>query len=235
MRAETMPAPPPKSALFDLVRTGWPNRPYPLLVDHADHPEGRVCPAASLYAHGKVMSDALLAVELEPGEVVACLPRTWIEWVGMLQGCLRRGAIFAPRSVRSPVPPEAWCRQVEACVVLESDRASRRPTGRRGPPNGLVVGPPAVALEEAEILEATDPRADPLLEPQGPVWLDDRTAPIAEALAMITLLRAQAELHVGLAFEEAVHAAEDHHRLVDGSGPSFSFASVRSWQRSAQG
>lgn len=219
-----------KSALFEEFRSGWPSRPYPMMVDHLDVREGRVCPAASLYAFGRQYGDRLREAGVEPGDVVACLPRTWIHWVGMLQACLRRGAVFAGLAPHREAERAEWPQTVEASVVLTQDGLERAASTRRLPPNGIIVGPPAIALTEAELLEVTDPEVvDPMLEPQGPVWLDGRLAPLAEALAVITLLRAGSELHLGLDTEEVFARAEDDHRLFGGGGSSCTLAAARSW------
>lgn len=219
----------PRSQLFALFREAWPQKPYPLVVDHLDAADGRVCPAASLYNHGRVMGDALRRVELLPGEVVACFPATWIEWIGMLQGCLRRGAAFAPAPVGRELDEAEWVHAVGARVVLRSDGSTeRREGGRRSLPGSLVVGPPAMEITEAELLAATQPgRVDPSLEPQAPIWLDDRMAPLAEALAVVTLLRAETELHLGAPLAEAMQRADDDHRVFGSQGSSAAVGVLR--------
>lgn len=218
------------SGLFAEFREGWPNRPYPMAVDHLDTAAGRVCPAASLYAFGKVYSDRLKTLELEPGQVVACFPTTWLQWIGMLQGCLRRGAVFAalipngePRADR-----ESWCEAVQAGVVLGPEDIVRRPSERRLQPFGIIAGPPALAITEAELLEVTNPAVvDPALERESPVWLDARLAPLAEVLAVVTLLRAKAELHLGLGGDDAFALAADDHRWFSNAGASCAITEAR--------
>lgn len=223
-----------KSELFAELREGWPNQPYPLMVDYLDAPTGRVCPAASLYAFGKDYGDRLKTLSVQPGEVVACFPESWIGWVGMMQGCLRRGAVFAPAPMSAGETSDraSWCAAVEAGVILTADEVSRRSSDRRLAPNSIIAGRPAVAVKEPEILEATRPDlVDPMLEKQTPVWLDADLAPLAQALAIVTLLRAEAELHVGLDEVAALSRAEDDHRWFGGAGASSTIASVRAWKR----
>lgn len=223
-----------RSALFQEIRSAWPNRPYPLLVDHLEVLDGRICPAASLYAFGKAYGEILKKVEVEPGEVVACFPTTWIQWTTMLQACLRAGAVFSPLAPNSAMLPSEWRSAVEAGISLDAEGATRQSIGRRLEPNTILVGPPPIALTEREVLEVTRPEiVDPLLSARGTVWLDDGLAPLAEALAVITLLRAGAEAHVGLPSAEALGRAGDDDRWFDGAGASSSVAAVRSWARAA--
>lgn len=225
---------PVSSQLFEEIRSAWPSRPYPLLVDHLESTEGRVCPAASLYALSKVHGDRLRSLGVENGEVVACFPATWIEWAAMLLGCFRRGACFASMSAGSPAPQDPWIEAVGAGIRLNPSSAARLGEGRRLEPCTLIVGPPAMAISEIELIAATRPEiVDPLLEPERPVWLDHRLAPLANALAVVTLLRAGTELHVGATTEEAVALAEDDHRFFGGAGASSSMAAVRGWARAA--
>lgn len=210
---------PIQSILFEEIRSGWPGRPYPLLVDYLDVPDGRVCPAASLYALGKVHGDHLKTVDTKPGEVVACFPGTWIDWVGMLQGCLRRGAVFAPLTPGSEVERERWAEAVDAGLVLDNEGALRTAKRRKVQPCGLIVGPPAIGLSELELLRATEPETvDPRFQPRQTIGLDDRLAPVAHAMALITLLRAQAEAHVGVGALGAVEAARSQARFLDRGG-----------------
>lgn len=221
-----------KSALFEEFRSHWPNRPYPMVVDHVEVADGRVCPAASLYAFGKQFGDTLRAAEPEPGSIVACFPRTWIHWVGMLQACLRRGVVFAGLSPQLESGRKGWAEAVGASFVLHPDGVQRLTSSRRGAPHGVIVGPPAIALTEAELLEVTSPEVvDPMLEPQDPVWLDGRLAPLAEMLAVVTLLRAQTEIHLGLDAKAVFERADDDHRLFGGGGASCTMAAARSWDR----
>jgi hypothetical protein len=225
-------APTVNSPLFEEIRSVWPNRPYPLVVDHVDVAEGRVCPAASLYALGKSFGDALKAASVEPGEVVACFPRTWTEWIGMLQACLRRGAGFAP--LEPGRPRGDWADAVGASLRLDPDGVTRGPKGRRVAPGTAIFGPPAVALTEPELLDATEPRVvDPVLSAEDSVWLDDRLLPVAKAMAVLTLLRARAEVHLGLDTSSALERAADEHRLFDGAGTSSSVAAARAWGEAA--
>lgn len=206
-----------QSRLFGELREHWPQRPYPLLVDHLDQPDGRICPAGSLYVLGKIHGDRLKRREVAPGEVVACFPKTWIEWVGMMLGCLRRGAVFAPALPGCLISVEEHAEAVGARWLLTDAEERPRKGGRYFEPHAMVLGPPAIAVLEDELMESTAP-AGLGMAPELPVWLDPRLCPVAVALSVIGLLRCQVELHLGLSAEDSLRRAEPADWFFDGAG-----------------
>lgn len=210
-------AAPVQSEVFAEIHSTWPGRPYPLLVGHSGDGDERVCPAAALYALGKLHGDRLKALELAPGEIVACFPDTWFEWVGMMQACLRRGAAFAPAPPMDALDVEARCEAVGASVRLAPNDMERLGSGRRLEPNSwLVWDSMAVALAESEVIAATEPdRNHVLAGPEHPVWVDDDLPILPKTLGVMSLLREGTEIHVGLSYEEAKIRADENHRFLD--------------------
>ena len=211
-----------RSLLFDEIRERWPAHPYPLMVDYADVPLGRICPAASLYSYGKQYGDRLKEVSTQPGEVVACIPGNWIHWVGMMLGCLRRGACFAPRPLAMTPDVHAWCEAVKAHICLQSESVERvSGASSNGPHHACIWGELGNSYPEDELLARSEPskNVSHSLVAQK-VWVPGSSLNVYPngPLALVTLLRAQAEIHIGFEAAGGELSPEDNDLVVRADG-----------------
>lgn len=199
---------PYRSELYAWMRSDWPYRPYPLVVDHLDTPSGRVCPAASLFGYGQVWSERMKEAHVGPGAVVSAEVSTWLAWMGVLQASLRRGAAFW-----AELPGEASSRIQQS--NFHCDRFGVSPVSQvpEQAPSSLFID--GAWRDETEVLDLLSKQrwTDELSE-QGPVWVcPNASSPV---LTLLGLLRAKAEIHVGLARKRALAEAEAHHHWCVG-------------------
>lgn len=203
------------SALYEQVFLKWIGNPYPLLVDHTDT-GGRVCPAASLYTYGRHYSTLLKPFPIEPGEVIACSAHSWIHWIGMLLGTLRRGLTFAPLPLSPKHDHELWVANIDPTYLLREETGKVEILNKsrpRLPPYSWVLGPSQ--WTENKILESSGVAA---LQETTPVWLANDMTPEDHVIALLSVLRARAEVHVGLNTEEILKEASSKHHMINSQG-----------------
>ncbi len=181
-----------------------------MLVDHMKTNAGRICPAASLYSYGHLFSERMKWLSVSAGDVVACRPNNWIEWVGMMLGCLRRGACFAPLSPHLSHDWEKWVTQTAPTVILEGRDIARRITsGFRRPPLGWLLGRPPLTFSEEDIDRRAGQFVLSLKNDKQPIWLVGGGASVDDALRLWSLLRTNGEIHIGVDITKALELAGD--------------------------
>ena len=132
------------SPLINILKPVWTRSPYPMLVDHRSHPQGRICPAPTLYLGARRWARLYFDQGIRPGDAVPVIAKASAEVLMRTLGLLRIGAAAVLGSQDHPTTLgdfrglvfDADRRIDEATMVAALSRPCSRP-----PPAWWNLGP----------------------------------------------------------------------------------------------